>query len=147
MATEEDLLVRGFGPCNVAVQKLNIPHHDLFERGPFCRLVVTATVPDNPGLYAWVVDTNVMYVGESGWLREIVQGQQFSRAYNSYTYIPPSQVKRPHDPRVRVNGLLNKALDDGAVATWWWLETETKAAAEVLEKHLRDLWKPPWNRI
>ena len=123
MATEEDLLEMGFTACTITARKLDIPHEDPYGRGPFCRLVASGPLSDAPGVYAWVVDSQVMDIGETGRLRVMVQGQKLGRAYDDYTYVPPSQVKRPHDPRVRVNGLINKAIGAGSTVSWWWLET------------------------
>ena len=47
---------------------------------------------------------------------------EINRAYNDYTYIPPSKIGQTSSPRVRVNGLLNRALVGGANVEWWWLD-------------------------
>lgn len=146
MADESDLRSKGFTPCTVKAKTLNIAHADPCGRGPFCRLIVRDNAPGRPGVYAWVADGLVSCVGEAGQLRQITQGQSMGRAYNDYTYIPPSQVKRPSDPRVRVNGLLNGVLVAGGTVSWWWLETESEAKAKQLEAQLIREWRPPWNR-
>jgi hypothetical protein len=133
--------------CRAATPaRVNIMHADPYGRGPFCRIRVAAGAPTAPGVYAWVVDFTVMYVGESHELVQIVHGATMDRPYNDYTYIPASQVKRPFDPRVRINGLLNLAFVEGRDVNWWWYETETPIAAKQLEARLVDEWRPPWNR-
>lgn len=146
MATHTDLTAEGFTVSTVSVKRLDIGHRDPFGRGPFCRLTVTTTAPTSPGVYAWVHGDDVQYIGMSRALLQIVNGQRMGAAYNDYTYIPPSQVARPGDPRVRINGLLNRALSAGGIVTWWWRCTEDAAAAGQLEAILIERWSPPWNR-
>lgn len=62
---------------------LNLPHLDPFGIGPFCRLRVQTTAPQEPGGYAWVVDGRVHYVGkavEGFGLIQKVKGQRLGRA-------------------------------------------------------------------
>lgn len=100
MATSVELQERGFRECWVKAKRLNIDLLDPLGRGPFCRLVVEDTAPLRPGVYAWVRDDKVMYVGSAGVLRQIVHGARMGRAYNDYTYIPPSKVNQASSPRV-----------------------------------------------
>jgi hypothetical protein len=118
VATSVDLRQRGFRECAVTTRTLNIDHPDPVGRGPFCRLLVDDTAPTRPGVYAWVRDQDVMYVGKAGQLRQIVHGTRIGRAYNDYTYVPASKVAQISSPRVRVNGLLNRSLVAGATVTW-----------------------------
>lgn len=146
VATERDLNNLGFRSCRVNATTLNINHPDATNRGPFCRLAVDDTAPPVPGVYAWVSDGAVMYVGKASQLRQIVHGKRMQRAYNDYTYIPASKVRQSSSPRVRINGLLNRALCEGGTVTWWWRETTSAIAARRLEAELIAEWKPPWNR-
>lgn len=102
--------------------------------------------PTRPGVYAWERDGEVMYVGKAGQLRQIVHGTRMGRAYNDYAYVPASKVAQISSPRVRVNGLLNQSLVEGATVTWWWLQTGTEPEARHLEAMLIAEWGPPWNR-
>lgn len=146
MATEPDLHALGFVSCAVRARRLDIVHVDPQQLGPFCRLEVDGRISDGPGVYAWVVGDMVHYVGKAGWLRAVVQGAKLGRAYNDYTYVPASKVRQISSPRVRVNGLLNKAISDGATVSWWWRETPSEAEAVSLEAQLIAQWAPPWNR-
>jgi hypothetical protein len=146
MATERDLEVRGFRSCRVTARTLNIQYPDPANLGPFCRLVVEDSAPLRPGVYVWAKDGDVMYVGNADQLRQIVHGARMQRAYNDYTYIPASKVQQASSPRVRVNGLLNRALCEGSEVTWWWIETPSAGAAVLLEGQLIAEWDPPWNR-
>lgn len=68
------------------------------------------------------------------------------RAYNDYTYMPPSKVAQLSNPRVRVNGSLNAAIGSCQTVSWWWRSTPTEAEALQLEASLIGRWVPPWNR-
>jgi hypothetical protein len=146
MASITDLRYNGFRSCAVTAVTLNIRHPDPGQLGPFCRLDVEDHAPSAAGVYSWVVNDRVMYVGKAHELRQIVRGARMQRAYNDYTYIPPSKAQQVHSPRVRINGLLNRALSESAVVTWWWTETSSPTAAGALEKRLIAEWRPPWNR-
>jgi excinuclease UvrABC nuclease subunit len=87
-----------------------------------------------------------MYIGKAGQLRQIVQGVGMGRAYNEYTYVPKSKLAQASSPRVRVNGLLNRAICGGATVSWWWTETTSEAGALRLEAQLISAWQPEWNR-
>ena len=92
--------------------------------GPFCRLRVQTTAPQEPGVYAWVADGQVCYVGkavEGFGLLQKVKGQSLGSAYDDYTYCPPSKALKQSQTRARVNGLLNASLAAGHVVEWWWL--------------------------
>lgn len=145
MASESDLEVLGFSSCRVHAKTLNIDHVGS-TLGPFCRLVVDDSAPTTPGVYGWACDGNVMYVGKADVLRQIVHGARMNRAYNDYTYIPASKIRQISSPRVRVNGLLNRALCAGSTVRWWWRQTASSMEASRLEAELIAAWHPPWNR-
>ena len=145
VATEQDLKTIGFRACEVTPKTLNIDHGTA-ALGPFCRLVVEDTAPLRPGVYAWTKDSEVVYVGKAGVLRQIVHGVRMQRAYNDCTYIPASKARQASSPRVRVYGLLNRALCDGSVVRCWWIEAPSRADASRLEGKLIAEWNPSWNR-
>lgn len=145
MATSADLLRLGFQASVVAATQLNIAHPAPVSLGPFCRLAVTTTAPAEAGVYAWVVDDIVSYVGRASHLIHVVQGTRFQRAYQDYTYVPRSKVSQASSPRVRINGLLNRAIGAGQLVTWWWLATETVERSKRTAAELIDMWSPPWN--
>lgn len=147
MGDRTNLLARGFSRCAVAARRTDVVHDDPHGLGPFCRLSVEDSAPDEPGVYTWTADGEVMYVGKASRLKCITQGARMGRPYNDYTYIPPSQCGNASDPRVRVNGLINRALGRSEVVEWWWLRLETVNDAAALEAHLIDEWQPPWNRM
>jgi hypothetical protein len=146
VVTAPGLVAAGFTPSEVTARTLNIDIADPLGRGPFCRLDVTTSAPEGPGVYAWAVGDRVMYVGKAKALIHIVRGQAMDRPYNSYTYIPPSKVQQLHSPRVGINGRLNAAISAGQTVTWWWRATTTETDALDLEARLIRQWVPPWNR-
>jgi hypothetical protein len=86
---------------------------------------VDDTAPIRPGVYAWVTDGNVIYVGMASQLRQVAHGTRMDSAYNAYAYIPAPKVVQINSPRVRVNGLLNRSIVAGATVMLWCLETAT----------------------
>lgn len=145
MATITDLIELGFTSSSVDAVTLNLPHADPFGMGPFCRLRVHTTAPQEPGVYAWVADEQVCYVGkavEGFGLIQKVKGQSLGRAYDDYTYCPPSKALKSSQTRARVNGLLNASLVAGLVVEWWWLLAARPGEVEEL---LIQRWNPPWN--
>ena len=146
MASVPELTAEGFHPSEVVATRLNIEHPDPTGLGPFCRLTVTTDAPLLPGVYAWVVDGEVKYIGMASYLLHVVKGARLQRAYNDYTYVPASKVSQTSSPRVRVNGLLNGLLNEGAETSWWWRTTPTLDEAKRAEAALIARWEPPWNR-
>lgn len=84
MAFTADLLRKGFHSSTVTAVALDIRHPDPGQLGPFCRLHVEGRVPSAAGVYAWVVNDRVMYVGKANELCQIVRGARMQRAYNDY---------------------------------------------------------------
>ena len=50
-----------------------------------------------------------------------MKGQSLGRAYDDYTYCPPSKALKQSQTQARVNGLLNASLAAGHVVEGWWL--------------------------
>ena len=145
VATSDDLVALGFTSSRVDVVALDLPHPDPHGMGPFCRLRLRTTAPREPGVYAWVADGHVCYVGKADkgfGLLQKVKGQSLGRAYDDYTYCPPSKALQRSQTRARVNGLLNASLAAGHVVEWWWLVTARPGEVEEL---LIQRWNPPWN--
>ena len=146
MATTDDLVALDFTSSNVAVVTLNLQHPDPFGRGPFCCLRVQTTAPREPGVYAWVADRQVCYICkavEGFGLVQKVKGQSLGRAYDGYTYCPPSKALKQSQTRARVNGLLNASLAAGHVVEWWWWLVAARQGE--VEELLTQRWNPPWN--
>jgi hypothetical protein len=146
MATTTDLSREGFVSHQVQARTLNIAHHDPINRGPFCRLIVVDSIPEVPGVCAWTTGHDVKYIGMSGCVRQVVQGAKMGRAYNDYTYIPLSSLAQLSSPRVRVNGLLNRAFVEDLPVKWRSRECESSDDAARLEARYIGDWNPAWNR-
>ena len=148
MATVRDLEALGFQPSSVEAVRLNVEHPDPLGLGPFCRFKVATNAPAEAGVYAWVVEEEVRYIGRASFLIHVVNGARMQRAYNDYSYVPASKVaNQPYSPRVRVNGLLNRALTEGRRVTWWWLVTDSVEHSKAAEARLIHEWGMPlWNR-
>lgn len=144
MATAEALRAERFTRCVVRAVRLSIQHPGDVSRR-FCRLTVDTSAPSAPGVYAWEVDGSVRYVGKAKSLIHVVQGARLQRAFNDYTYIPPSKVAQKSSPRVRVNSLLNEAFESGSTVRWWWRREGSETEALVAEAQLIRNWAPPWN--
>ena len=145
MATAVDLVALGFTRSSVSAVTLNLQHPDPFGMGPFCRVRVDTDAPQSAGVYAWVADDEVCYVGKAvgGFgLIQKVRGQSLGRAYDDYTYCPPSKALKKSQTRARVNGLLNASLVAGQVVEWWWLVAARPGEVEGL---LIQGWNPRWN--
>jgi len=143
--TSDDLTRLGFSWSVVTPRRLNLAYPDPRGRGPFCRLDVEAKVRAAPGVYGWVVDRQVTYIGKTKDLRQIVHGAGMGRAYNDYTYMAPSKVMQTSSPRVFVNGRLNQAIQAGSKITWWWLELPSELDALRTEARLLSTL-PTWNK-
>lgn len=145
MATTDDLRGLGFTPSTVTATELNIDHPSPSGWGPFCRLRVETAAPEEFGVYVWVVDREVRYVGKAtkGFgLVQKVRGARMGRAYDDYTYVPPSKAAQVAQTRARINGLLNRAITEGHEVEWWWI---VPAAPADLERLLIEKWDPAWN--
>nr|MDT0664755.1 hypothetical protein [Micromonospora sp. DSM 115978] len=82
VAAVPDLAAEGFQRSEVVAKPLNVEHTDPLGLGPFGRLTVTTSAPLQPGVYAWVIDCEVRYVGMTGGLLHVVQGARMQRSYN-----------------------------------------------------------------
>ena len=78
---------------------LHLPHPDPFEMGPFCRLRVVTTAPHEPGVYAWVADGRVYYVGKAVLGFGLIQRYE-ARVLEERTTTTPT-ARRPRRSRGR----------------------------------------------
>lgn len=101
MATTAHLAALGFQSSEVTATRLNIEHPDPLGLGPFCRLKVVTTAPTSAGVYAWVVDEAVQYVGMASFLLHVVNGARLQRPT---TTTPTSPRRRSPRPAAREYG-------------------------------------------
>ena len=145
MATTADLVALGFASSSVTAVTLNLPHPDPFGMGPFCRLRVQTSAPQEPGVYAWVADHQVCYVGKADrGLRTDPEGpwSESGTGVRRLHLLPTFQgAQEVADPRSR-QWPPQCALVAGQVVEWWWLVAARPAEVEGL---LIQRWDPPWN--
>ena len=126
-------------PCNYMPQKeyfrakttpLN-PH----GTGPFCRLKVKG-LPAGPGVYALIVDGEVVYVGRAQNLSERWGPRGYARISPRNCYVGGQSTN------CKINGSILKADERNSQIGLWFHETSDPKPCEV--KLIFGL-TPPWN--
>lgn len=115
--------------------------------GPFARLVMPP-LPDGPGLYLWVLDHQVVYVGQTRTpLRQRLGPNGYS-TISGYNTLAPETGKRNggQQTNCRINSLANAALLAGGSLAIWYRITPAIEAAEAERLWMRRFGIPPWNR-
>lgn len=107
-----------------------------YGQGPFCRFRIPSDY-HQAGVYTIIVDGVVSYIGEC---------ENLSRRYNmGYGNISPRNCfVGGQETNCRVNTLIFYASTEGHKITLWFFKT---AAFKSVERELRALLKPEWNRI
>lgn len=91
------------------------------------------TLPELPGLYLWVIDDTVMYIGQTvGSLRDRLGPRGYATivAYNTLAR-QAGRTNGGQQPNCRANALANVALAAGDEITLWYRVTaadDAKAA-------------------
>lgn len=107
-----------------------------YGHGPFCKFSIPSD-RRQAGVYLIVVETVVKYVGEC---------ENLSSRYNAgYGNISPRNCfVRGQETNCRVNNLIYHSASEMQKTVLWFHETE---AYKLIERELRDLLTPEWNRI
>jgi hypothetical protein len=146
-ATADHLRAEGFRRFVVTARQTGIGFEpDGTTAGPFCRLDIAGAPPELPGVYAWVVDGEVRYVGLSNCLRQVVHGAKMHRAPNDYTSVARSQASDRHSPRTRVNALENEAVVAALAVEWHGRVAASTESPAVIEADYIARWRPPSDR-
>jgi hypothetical protein len=106
-----------------------------YGNGPFCKFRVPR-LPSASGVYAYVVDGEVKYIGET----------QFApQTLYAYSNIAPRMCFRGGQERsCRINNLIYEAAASGSEIELWF---SPQADHKSVELDLRNELRPPWNRI
>ena len=114
----------------------NTENHQLhrYGFGPFCKFRLRTG--SDEGVYAFVVDREVVYIGECEDLS--------SRLNNGYGNISPRNCYEGGQPtNCRVNSLVLQHSTNGQSITIWFHATANRKAVEA---QLLQALRPPWNR-
>ena len=118
-----------------------------FGDGPFARLVMPP-LPNECGLYAWVLDDVVVYLGQT---RTPLANRLGSRGYSTisnYNTLAKQSGQRNggQQTNCRINGLANVALAAGSSLVIWCRVTSPDEALTEEATWMTRHGKPPWNR-
>jgi hypothetical protein len=107
-----------------------------YGNGPFCKFKIPKNVTVC-GVYIITIDDEVQYVGEC---------DNLSSRYNAgYGNISPRNCfKKGQETNCRLNNLVHlRATKDETILLWFFRTTDYKK----VERELRAILKPPWNRV
>lgn len=118
-----------------------------FGDGPFARLVMPP-LPKEPGLYAWVLDDVVVYLGQTRTpLANRLGPRGYSTISNYNTFAKQSgQRNGGQQTNCRINALANGALAAGSKLVIWCRVTSPDQAPIEEATWMTRHGQPPWNR-
>jgi hypothetical protein len=118
-----------------------------YGNGPFAKLKMPP-LPDAPGLYLWVQDDQVVYVGQTRMPLKIRLGSQGYATISNYNTFArqPGRTNGGQQTNCRINALANQSLFEGHILTIWYRTTDALNAAVEESKWMRTFGLPPWNR-
>jgi hypothetical protein len=118
-----------------------------YGAGPFAKLRMPA-LPNEPGVYLWAQDEQILYVGQTRLpLRARLGPQGYSTISNYNTFArQPGRTNGGQQTNCRINALANRVLSDGHVLTIWYRTTQADEARYVEAEWMRNFGIPPWNR-
>jgi hypothetical protein len=105
-------------------------------------------LPIEPGVYLWVLDERVVYVGQTRMpLKARLGSQGYATISNYNTFArQPGRTNGGQQTNCRVNALANRALADGHTLAIWYRTTEAGEARAVEADWMQHFGIPPWNR-
>lgn len=136
---------RGLGITFAAVREGRTMHR--YGAGPFAKLVMPP-LPERPGLYLWVIDGVVMYVGQTvGSLRNRLGSRGYA-TISSYNTLArqPGRTNGGQQTNCRINAMANAALIDGKKIVLWYRVTDAADAKVEEAAWMSRFGLPPWNR-
>lgn len=105
-------------------------------------------LPSEPGVYAWVRDGVVLYLGQTQTPLAKRLGSNGYSTISTYNTLArqPGRTNGGQQTNCRINALANSAFADGATLFIWYRATALASAKEE-EANWMDRWgKPEWNR-
>lgn len=105
-------------------------------------------LPNAPGVYLWVVNGTVAYVGRTRMPLRTRLGSQGYATISTYNTFAREPGKRNggQQTNCRVNALANAALSAGSTVEIWYRETTADEAAGVEAAWMGQFGLPVWNR-
>ena len=118
-----------------------------FGEGPFARLVMPP-LPDQPGLYLWQVDEEIVYVGQTRTPLHKRLGPNGYSTISTYNTLArePGRRNGGQQTNCRVNALANTALASGQTLRVWYRVTAADDARAEEARWMRGFGLPAWNR-
>lgn len=118
-----------------------------YGSGPFAKLVMPP-LPELPGVYLWVINDVVMYVGQTvGTLRNRLgpRGYATISGYNTLAR-EPGRVNGGQQTNCRINALANAVLTARREIVLWYRVTDATEAKALEAQWMGRFGMPPWNR-
>ena len=116
-------------------------HRDLklhrYGKGPFCKFFVPKRWKGIRGVYLFLVNSNLKYIGECEDLES-----RFNTGYGNIS--PRNCYEGGQQTNCRINHLILEAAMKESEISIFFLETQNH---KRIEERLRYSLKPPWNRI
>lgn len=138
----------GYGRLNVEPDPLpaNRQRHAHGD-GPFAKLRMPP-LPNEPGLYLWEEDGEVVYVGQTRTpLSERLGPRGYSTISNYNTFErEPGRSNGGQQTNCRVNCLANKSLSEGRRLVLWYRTVPASESQQAEASWMRQFGMPPWNR-
>lgn len=115
--------------------------------GPFAKLRMPR-LPNQPGLYLWEEDGEVVYVGQTRTpLSERLGSRGYATISNYNTFArQPKRYNGGQQTNCRVNALANQSLASGHTLVIWCRTTSAELAKEEEAAWMQLFGLPPWNR-
>ena len=131
----EDGTLRAFAPQHRYSNAKGLALHK-YGTGPFCKFKIPGNITKS-GVYAFVVNDRVKYVGECENLTK-----RFNMGYGSIS--PRSCYRGGRETNCRINTLLFRSMSEGLKVALWFHETYDY---KKVESELRAQEKFEWNRV
>ena len=122
-------------------------HRHKYGDGPFARLVMPP-LPAQSGIYAWVRDGVVLYLGQTQTPLSKRLGSNGYSTISTYNTLArqPGRTNGGQQTNCRINALANAALTS-EVSLFIWYRIAAPAATKFEEAEWMSQWgMPPWNR-